>query len=164
MNWVDIAIIAITAWFVFAAFNAGLIREVVTILGAILAVALAGLFYADFATDIEVVIEDSETARVVSFGVIFGAVVLVSQLLAMFLKQASSILLLGLFDSMGGAIIGFVKAFIFIEFALIAAITFPSLELQETIDESSLAPVFLDFIPFLKLILPTEFKNAIEAY
>ena len=164
MNWVDVVILVLIAGFTYSAFQSGLIREVVTIIGAVLAVALAGLFYMDLAPDVEVAVKDEQMAEIVAFVMIFGATVLGAQLVALLLKQASSLLMLGLFDSLGGAIIGLAKAFIFIEIALIAAITFPSLKLADSIEASELAPLFLDVLPLLKHILPNEFKNAIEAY
>lgn len=164
MSWIDIAILATLAWFTYAAFNAGMIREVITIIGAVFAVALAGLFYQELAEDVRVAVDDEETARIIAFGMIFGATVLASQLIALFLKQAASLLLLGLFDSIGGAFIGFLKGFVFVEIGLVLAVTFPSLGLQGTVDDSALAPVFLDILPFLKVILPAQFKDAIDAF
>lgn len=164
MNWVDALIIVTLLWFTYAAFHAGLIREVITIIGAIAAVALAGLFYEDLAVDVKVGVDDEETARLIAFAVIFGAVVLASQLTALFLKQAASLLLLGLADSIGGALIGFIKGVIFIEIALILGITFTAIGVQEAIDDSSFATYFLDALPFLKAILPGEFKTAIDNF
>ncbi|HLF72461.1 MAG TPA: CvpA family protein [Dehalococcoidia bacterium] len=164
MNWIDVLIVAVFAWFTYSAFQAGMIREVVTIVGALFAVALAGLFYQELAQDVEVAVDNTETAKIIAFVMIFGAVVLASQLTALFLKQAATLLMLGLFDSLGGAFIGIFKAFIFVEIALIFAITFPSLHLENDIDSSAFAPFFLDILPILKAILPGEFKNAIDAF
>lgn len=164
MNWIDAVILASIAWFTFAAFHSGLIREVITIIGAVFAVALAGLFYMELAEDIKVAVDDQQTAEIIAFGTIFGATVLASQLVALFLKQAASLLMLGVFDSMGGAIIGLVKGFVFVEIALIAAITFPDLGLGRAVDNSAFAPFFLDALPILKAILPGEFKTAIDSF
>jgi membrane protein required for colicin V production len=164
LNWVDAVILAMLVWFTYAAFNAGLIREIITILGAIFAVALAGLLYTDLAKDIDVAVNNSDTSKIIAFGVIFGAVILASQLTAMFLKHAASILFLGIFDSLGGAFIGLAKGFILCEILLIYAITFPSLHLQAAIDNSTLAPIFLNALPFLKHLLPGEFKAAVDAF
>ena len=152
------------AWFTYAAFHAGMIREVITIIGAIFAVALAGLFYQELAEDVRVAVDDEETARIIAFAMIFGATVLASQLTALFLKQAASLLLLGLFDSLGGALIGFLKGFVFVEIALIIGITFESLGFRGAIESSALAPLFLDILPFLKWILPGQFKDAIDGF
>ena len=164
MNWIDGAIFLIFLWFTYSAFHAGLIREVVTIIGAVFAVALAGLFYMELAEDVKVAVDNPQTAEIIAFAVIFGAMVLVSQLIAIFLKHAASVLMLGLFDSLGGAAIGFAKAFIFVEIGLIAAITFPSIGIADDIERAALAGVFLDIVPFLQIILPAEFKTAIEAF
>ena len=152
------------AWFTYAAFHAGMIREVVTIFGAIFAVALAGLFYQELAEDVRVAIDDEEAARIIAFAIIFSAVILASQLAALFLKQAASLLLLGLFDSLGGALIGFLKGFIFVEVALILGVTFASLGFRGAIESSALAPLYLDILPFLRWILPAQFKDAISVF
>jgi uncharacterized membrane protein required for colicin V production len=164
LNWIDVVILASLAWFAYTAFHAGLIRELVTIIGAVLAVALAGFFYLELAEDIQVAVDDEPTAQVVAFGVIFGAVVLASQLIALFLKQAAALLMLGPFDAFGGAFIGLLKGLVFVEIGLIAAITFPTLGLVNDIEGSALAPFFLDVLPFLKTILPEEFENAVDAF
>ena len=164
MNWVDVVILATFAWFTYAAFHAGAIREIVTIVGAVFAVALAGLFYEDLAEDIKVAVDDVETARIIAFGTIFGATVLASQLAALFLRQAASLLLLGIFDSIAGAVIGMVKSFVFVEMGLVVAITFTSLGLEGAINDSALSPFFLDFLQVLKHILPAEFKTAISGF
>ncbi len=164
MNWVDAFILISLLWFTYSAFNAGMIREIVTIIGAILAVALAGLFYLNLAEDVGVAIDNEQTAAIVSFGIIFGAVILASQLFAIFLKQAAQLLMLGLFDSMGGALIGLLKGFILVEIALFVAITFPSLHLVDDVEGSAFAPFFIDFLPLLKYILPGEFKIAIDEF
>ena len=164
MNWVDAFIVVSIVWFTYAASRAGMIREVVTILGAILGVALAGLLYQRFAEDIQVAVDDMQTAEVIAFLIIFGAVVLAAQLVALFLKQAAQVLMLGLFDSMGGAVIGLIKGFILVEIALIVAITFPSLDLVDDVEASALAPFFLDLLPILKYILPSEFRSAIDDF
>jgi membrane protein required for colicin V production len=164
LSWIDIVILATLIWFTYAAFHAGMIREVITIVGAVFAVALAGLFYVELAEDVGVAVDNEETARIIAFAMIFGATILASQLTAMFLKQAASLLLLGLADSVGGAFIGLLKGFVFIEIGLIIMITFKSLGLNGAVEDSALAPFFLDLIPILKLILPGEFKEAIDTF
>ena len=57
MNWVDVAIVVIVAWFTFSAFSAGVIREVVTIVGVALGIVLAGLFYQDLADDVKLAVD-----------------------------------------------------------------------------------------------------------
>jgi membrane protein required for colicin V production len=164
LNWVDFLILATLAWFTYAGFHAGMIRESVTILGALFGVALAGLFYEELAKDVEVAVDNTQTAQIIAFAMIFGAVILASQLIAMFLKTAASVLLLGLFDSIGGAFLGLIKALILVEVALIFAITFEDLGLMNAIRGSVIAPFFLDIVPVLQHILPDRFQTAIESF
>jgi membrane protein required for colicin V production len=164
LNWVDAVILGLLAWFTYAAFHAGLIREVITIVGAVLAVFLAGFFYTDLAKDVLVAVDNERTARIIAFAVIFGATILASQLLAIVLKHAASLLMLGIFDSLAGAIFGLAKGFIFVQIALIFAITFPSLGFDPAVRGSALAPFFISVLPVLKVLLPAEFENAIDAF
>src|SRR5687768_8191172 len=119
-----------------------MIREVVTMIGAVFAVALAGLFYRDLAQDVQVAVDNQQTADIIAFAMIFAAVVLASQLIASFMKSAASVLMLGLFDSLGGAFIGLFKGLVLVEIALIFAVTFPNLNLIDDIDGSVIAPFF----------------------
>jgi hypothetical protein len=56
------------------------------------------------------------------------------------------------------------KGFILVEIGLIVAITFQSLHLLDDVEESAFAPLFLDILPFLRYILPSEFKAAIDDF
>lgn len=164
MNWVDFAIIAIIGWFTFAALRAGFIREAATFAGAVLGIILAGQFYERLAKDIEVFIDDAQAAEVSAFIIIFGATLLGAQMIALFLKRAASLLMLGPLDAMGGGVLGFLKGFVIVEALLIAAIRFPTLHMEEDVAASSFSGFFLNLLPVLKLLLPKEFKDAIDAF
>ena len=60
-----------------------------------------------------------------AFIIIFGATVLGAQMIALFLKRAASLLMLGPLDSLGGGVLGFLKGFVIVEALLIAAVTMP---------------------------------------
>jgi membrane protein required for colicin V production len=163
MNWLDVIVVLIVAWFAFSAFWAGLIREVVTIVGVALGIVLAGFFYQDLADDVELVIDTDNAPPIIAFLLIFGACTLAGQLAAMVLKQTASLLMLGTFDHLLGAVFGFVKGIAIVEILMILFVTFPALGLKDAIDESLFGPMFLDGIPFLLKILPSEFDSAVEA-
>jgi membrane protein required for colicin V production len=164
MNWLDLVIVAIVAWLTFAAFWAGIIREIVTIVGVALGIVLAGFFYEDLASDVELLIDVDNAAPIIAFMLIFGACALAGQLTAMLLKQTASILMLGTFDHLFGAVFGFIKGILVVEVLLIIFVTFPALGLKDAIDGSLFGPLFLDGIPFLLRVLPSEFDNAVEAF
>jgi membrane protein required for colicin V production len=160
VNWLDGVILGLLAWFVFSAFTAGLIREVVTIFSAVLGVVLAGLFYDRLADDIGAFIDSERAARVVAFLAIFGGIVLAGQVAAWLLKETASLLMLGTFDHLGGAAFGLVKGIVIIQMLLILFATYPSLGLEDRISESSLSPLFVERAPILLQVLPAEFDAA----
>ncbi len=163
MNWLDVLVVATIAWFTFSAFWAGVIREVVTIIGVALGIVLAGLFYQDLADDVKLVVDADNASHIIAFLLIFGACALAGQLAAMVLKQTAALLMLGTFDHLFGAVFGLVKGVVVVEILMIVFVTFPALGLRETIDESMFGPLLLNGIPFLLKVLPSEFDSAVEA-
>ncbi len=164
MNWLDIVIVLVIAFFAISAFRAGLIREVVTLVSVAVGVVVAGLFYDDLARDVLVFIDNEKTALIVGFLILLGAVYLAGQLIAVMLKQAASLLLLGWADRAGGALFGLIKGLIVVEVLLVLLVTYPQLGLKSDIDGSALASVFLDAAPLLLLVLPDEFEQAVDAF
>ena len=164
MNWLDIAIVLIIAFFVATAFSAGLIRELVTLVSAVVGVVVAGLFHDDLARDVLVFIDDDQAARAIGFLVLLGAIYLAGQLIAIMLKQVAAILLLGWADRLGGALFGLLKGLLVVEVLLILFVTYPQLDLDDAIQDSGLASVFLDAASVLLLILPDEFERAVDAF
>jgi len=163
MNWLDIAIVLIVAFFAVTAFSAGLIRELVTLVSAVVGVVVAGLFHDDLARDVLVFIDDKDTANIVGFLVLLGAIYLAGQLIAIMLKQVAAILLLGWADRLGGALFGLLKGLVMVEVLLIAFVTF-DVGLRDAIQGSGLASVFLDAASVLLIILPDEFERAVDAF
>jgi membrane protein required for colicin V production len=164
MNWLDILIVLILSWLTFAAFNAGLVREVITLGATVLAVVVAGLYYDDLAQDILVFIDNDTTANAIAFLILLASIFLMGQLLAFLAKRVVSLLMLGWADRIAGAGFGFLKGLLIVEVLLILFVTFPQLNLDNTIDGSAIAPFFLDSIPFLLRLLPGEFKEAVDIF
>lgn len=164
MNWLDAAILALVAWFTFAAFQAGFIRESVTVVAAILGVILAGMFYIDLADDVLMFIDSEYVARIVAFGVLFAATALAGQMIALVLKPAVDFFQLGVFDQLAGAAFGFAKAIVFIEVFLIVFITYPKWNLDTAIDESFIGSMLIRNTPVLVKILPNEFEISVDGF
>jgi membrane protein required for colicin V production len=164
MNWLDAVIVIAVAWFAFAAFRAGIIREVVAVIAAIVGVVVAGVYYDDLADDVLLVIDDDTAANVLAFVMLFGSAVLAGQLAAIVLKRTASLFRLGWLDHVAGAAFGLLKGLILVEVFLILFTTFPYLGLDDTIRGSAIAPLFLDGGPALLKLLPGEFNRAVEAF
>ena len=89
MNWLDLLIVGILAWFTFRAFTNGLIREVVSLLGLIAGVVLAGTFYDDLSANLEFVIEDATTRRLIAYGAIFIGTTVAGMVIAAVLHETN---------------------------------------------------------------------------
>ncbi len=164
MNWLDVVILLVVAGFVVSAYNAGLLREFVTLIAVIVGVIVAGRLYDDLARDVLVFIGNDNVALGVSFLVLFGAVYLMGQIIALMLKKTASLLMMGWADHLGGAVFGVFKGLIVVEALLILFAAYPQLGLDDAISDSSLAPIFLDNAPVLLEILPGEFKARVEDF
>jgi membrane protein required for colicin V production len=162
MNWLDAVILIAIIGFTVAAFRAGLIREVVTLVAVVVGVLIAGHYYDDLADDVLLFIKNDKAAKVIAFLSLFGSVALMGQLAALLMKQAVSILLLGWLDHLAGAAFGLLKGLVLVELFLMFFATFPYLGLDDAIDGSGIAPLFLDNGPALLKLLPGEFNQAVE--
>lgn len=164
MNWLDIVILAIIAWFTFTAFSTGILREGVTLAATVLGVVLAGTFYQELSRDVLLFVENENTARIIAFLSIFAATFFAGQLAATLLKRAASLLLLGWADHLGGLVFGFAKGMLVVELLLIFFTTYHVRWVTGAIQDSALAPLFLDGIPVLLSLLPAEFRGAVEGF
>jgi membrane protein required for colicin V production len=140
VNWLDVAIILVIVWFGVNGYRAGIIREAVTALSVVAGAVFAGHYYDDLARDVLSFVGGSAAARVLSFLVLFGSVVLLGQLMAFLLRGLASLLLLGWADRLLGMALGFFKAFLLVEVLLVLVITYPQFGLDRAVHNSLLGP------------------------
>lgn len=164
MNWLDIAIILIVAGFVAAAYRAGLIREVITLLSVIAGIIIAGQLYDNLTADVLVFMDDRDVADAISFLVLFGAVYLFGQILAYTLKTGASLLMLGWANHIGGAFFGLLKGLIVAELLLIVFAAYPELGLDGAVGGSELAPYFVEDVDWVQWILPGNFDARVDEF
>lgn len=165
MNWLDVAIIVTIIWFSLTGLSAGLLREVATLLAALVGVLLAGRLYQRLAADVKLVHDDPRAAHLIAFIAIFAATFLAGQLVGGFLKQAAALLLLGAADRTAGLVFGFIKGCVVVELTLIAFAVFPAAGwMTSAIDGSLIAPVFLSGVPLLLHLLPGSFRQAVHGF
>lgn len=163
MHWLDLVIVALIAWLTLRALSVGLIRELVTAVAVIGGAILAGQFYAELADDMAFAIADETWREFVAFGAIFVGAVVIGQIGAILLQRTARLLMLGTADRVGGAAFGFLKGVVIVQVLMLAAITFPvSGEVNEALDDSVLAPAFIERVPVIQRLLPGEFEMAIE--
>ena len=163
MNWVDLLIAGVLAWMTFRAFSNGLIREAISLLSLVAGLMLSGLFYDNLSTNLEFLVPDPNTRRLATFAAIFVGTAVAGQVIGMFLRSVAAVLMLGPIDHLGGAVFGFVKGLLLVEVFLIVVSVFPAqTTVARAVHESRLAPVFLDRLPFVELVLPAEFRNPLQ--
>jgi uncharacterized membrane protein required for colicin V production len=164
MNWIDAAIILVFLYFMITAFSAGLIRETLGIASAIAGAVIAGLFYDKLGSTVFASIDSETTQNVVGFLVIFLTISLIGQLVAMLTKPAITVLQLGIFDQLGGAVLGMVKAFILVEVVLILFVTYPRYDMDQRIQDSKFASRMLDASTPLLKVLPNVFNAKVTQF
>jgi uncharacterized membrane protein required for colicin V production len=79
------------------------------------------------------------------------------------LRTTATMLMLGPVDALGGGVVGFIRGLVYVQLALFAFAVFPASEdLGKGINDSTLAPYFLDEIGFVGRALPSEFDNPMQ--
>ncbi len=164
MNWLDFVIILVVIGFVAAAYSAGLIREVVTLVAVLLGIVIAGALYNKLAKDVLVFLSDEDAARAISFLILFGAVYLFGQIMAYILKTGASLVMLGWADHIGGAVFGLFKGLLVVQVLLVLFAAYPSLKLDGAIEDSHLGGYFVDDVPFALQIMPGDFDTRIDRF
>jgi membrane protein required for colicin V production len=154
MNWLDGLIILALGVSIFWGFKDGLIKAVIFVAGTILGIYLASQF-AEPLADYLSFTSNQSAARMMAFAIIFIAVLIVTGILAWGIaKLVHSIPLVGWIDRLLGALLG-----AFLGATLIAAILanwVTWIGPNEIIQNSFLARVFLDKLPWLMAILPVD--------
>ncbi len=164
MNWLDILILAVLAWFALAGLSAGILREAVTLLAAVLGVLVAGQLYKQLAADFAIFTDRTTVATIAAFLTLLGAVLLAGQIAAVLLKRTAALLMLGPLDHIAGLLFGLVKGFVLVEGLLFLFAGYRVEAITRAMDGSLLTPVFLQGLPVLLHLLPGEFRQAVERF
>jgi membrane protein required for colicin V production len=126
-------------------------------------VFLAGAYYQRLSADISFLISDDRTRALVAFLALFGGIVVLGQLLGLMLRRTAALLMLGPLDHLGGAAFGFIEALLLVQVLLFAVAVYPPAKgVAAAVDDSQLAPLFLNSVPGVNLALPSEFNDALH--
>ena len=155
MNWLDIVILVPIAINAFVGFGKGLIKMVLSLVGVILGVFLAGQFYDTVGSWLGF-LGNEDISNALGFILILGVVMVVAELLGTVIKKMVSIVLLGWVDRLGGAALGAFIGVIFVSAALAIWAKFFG---SDAISESAIASFLLDKFPLILGLLPAEFDS-----
>jgi membrane protein required for colicin V production len=160
MNWLDIIIIVLIAIAALTGLRIGIIKAVLSLVGVIVGVVLAGRFYGAVAGGLTFIPQET-LAKIVAFVIILVGVMLIAGILAAVLKWLATVVLLGWVNRLGGAILGLVLGAIFCSSLLAIWAKFPAI--AGPIAKSDLASLLLDRFPMVLALLPREF-DAVRSF
>ena len=161
MSWLDLVIVVVLTISTFLGLRMGIIKAVLSLVGVIVGVVLAGQYYVALAGALPFFSETSSAAKIVAFAVILIAVMIIAAVAARFLKWAASVMMLGWVNRLGGAALGLVLGAVFC--AALLAIWVKWVGAGDTITGSMIAPILLDKLPTVLALLPGEF-DAIRSF
>ncbi len=154
MNWLDIVILVFVGIAVFLGLRIGLIKAALSLAGVIVGVILAGHFYVPLSEQLSF-ISQAGVAEAVAFGIILIGVMIIAGVLAALLKWATSAVMLGWVNHLGGAVFGFVLGAVLCGALLTLWVNF--LDAPDIIAESGISAILLDRFPAVLALLPEEF-------
>ena len=156
MTWLDIVILAVIGVATFMGLRTGIIKAVLSLVGLIVGVTLAGRYYIPFSAELTF-ISSPEWAKVVAFIIIVAAVMIVARVIAGVLKKIASALMLGWVDKIGGGVFGLVLGAT--SCGALLALWVSYLGIADAITNSGLARLLLDQLPVVLALLPAEFDG-----
>lgn len=161
MNWLDISIIVVMGIAGFMGYRIGAIKGFLSIIGIIFGVVLAGQIGETVGQKMTF-IDDPGGATFAGYAVVFGAVFIGSLIAVNVLRKVLDSILLGWVDNLGGAVLGIGASAIVWTGGIAAAGSFPVGFLNDTVEESLLAPELADKVPFVLDLLPEEYSDVLS--
>ena len=156
MHWLDIVIIVLIAIPTFIGLKTGIIKAVLSLVGLILGVILAGQYHGVLAERLTFISQPS-VANIVAFAIILIGVMIIASIIAAVLKWIVSAVMLGWVNRLGGAVFGFLLGAIFCSALLAIWVKF--FGAVGPVAESVMAPLLLDRFPIILALLPSEFDG-----
>lgn len=157
MNGLDIVIIAVITISTAFGLKTGLIKRAFSLLAIVLGLFIASRIYVQCAGILENVIHNPNVCKGLSFAIIFILVAIAITVIGRLVKGMVNLLLLGWVDRIGGAVLGLVGTAILVGAILLVVTKFPIAGLENWIQDSKLAPLFVQFVQNLWKLVPHDF-------
>ncbi len=161
MNPFDIAIAVILGYGIILGILRGFIREITSIAGILGGFYVAYRFYDGFAVVFSPFFENAYYPQIISFLILFVAIVVGMALLGMLLRTFLKLLLLGVVDRILGALFGGVKAVLIVSVLFFLLTTFLPPGGVAMIRDSRLAPAANAVANAIVFVIPQETKQAV---
>ncbi len=158
MNWFDIVLLVVLVGSTFNGLAKGFIRSIFGLVGFVFGLRLAGAYYPLVAAKLEF-LPNQTVASIIGFILIWLAVMAVAILLGTLISKAVSLAGLGLWDRLGGLVLGLLLGAFLCALLLAAMLKYLPIDLSEAIEGSRVATFFLDRLGFLFSLLPGDLGN-----
>ena len=158
MNWVDIMILVLVLGAGFMGWRNGVIRWAFTLVGGIIGVILAGQLYKTLAPAVPFGDTDA-VKQLVAFGVIFVAVMIGAWIVGRILKGMLNVLMLGWVDTVAGIAVGVLVGAVAATAVISVMGSLPVGNVQDAVNESTLAEPLSENLGFVRGFLPEEFDQ-----
>ena len=155
MNWLDIIVLISLLISVVGGLFTGFIHGVISLLGLIVAIVLAGRLYPVFAPAFTF-IHTQGWANIASFAAIFLVVMVVTGLIAVVLHYLITSIKLGWLDHLLGSLVGLLTGVLLWGLLLALWAKFFG---GGALQQSLIAPVLVDKFPLILALLPPEFDS-----
>ncbi|NJN15801.1 MAG: CvpA family protein [Oscillochloris sp.] len=163
MNALDIGLLVGAGVFTLLGLYWGVIRQVLSIVGLLVGLVLAGRYGPDVAIWLSSFIADPLLAGVIGFIAVLILVSSIASLIASVLRLFVGLLFLGWLDHALGGALGLVQAVLAGVALLIAMVTFPLPAWDQLVAESQFAEALLRLSGPLTALLPEFFTIAVRA-
>ena len=158
-NAIDWVLLVILAWSVVTAFLRGLIRELFALAGLFLGILLAGVYYLPLSARLGGIISSPALRQIAAFLSIALGIMIVAGLLGRLVRRTASLVGLGFFDRLAGALFGFARGCL-VAVAVITAFS-AFLGPQLSLKRSRLAPYFLAGAHGVSFVVPQPLQQQI---
>lgn len=155
MNWLDIALLVILGIATLWGLRKGLIGVVIPLVGLVVGIFLAGIFYDSIAEGI--FNSEAAIAKVAGFLIVLVAVMVVASLVSKVLTGMLSMVMLGWANRLAGGALGLVLSGVLLGVVLALVASFPIGGLDSAVRDSALAALLVERSPLVLSLLPEEF-------
>jgi membrane protein required for colicin V production len=155
MNWLDIVLLVILGLATLWGLRRGLIGVVIPLVGLVVGIVLAGVFYASIAEGI--FNSEAAIAKVAGFLIVLIAVMVAASLVSKVLTGMVSLVMLGWANRLAGGALGLVLSGVLLGAVLALVASFPLGGLDSVVGNSALAALLVERFPLVLSLLPDEF-------
>ena len=163
MNGLDIFIIVVLVVAAFFGWRRGIIGTVLTLIGLVVGVIVAGQTYDGLSNVFDEFIDSPTWANVAAFATVLVVIMAASMVLSRLLRKVLTLLMLGWVDNVAGMVLGLFMSSLGLTAVIGVMGVVPFGSLEQTLEDSVLAGFFGDaFLPGVQALLPSEFDRVTD--